>query len=166
MLKKRHLHRLRKHGFFNWNPTAAASAVVAVNGGTMQSNDPNILTQCHSCTVPQTVITYHNVDQVGDGVDKRPDPLAVSLRVDGAGRRADGRTPQALLGVHLHKIKGPKQMLWAATLWEEGVPLEQLPYFFDDEHVCPEKFQKVSCLCRCRADTVRRPVLYVPGHTG
>jgi hypothetical protein len=24
----------------------------------------------------------------------------------------------------------------------------------------------VSCLCRCRADTVRRPVLYVPGHTG
>ena len=89
----------------------------------------SILAQCHFRTGPHTVITYHNVDQVGDGVDKRPDPLAVGLRVDGAGRRADGRTPRALLGVHLHKMKGPKQVLWAATLWEEGVPLEQLPVF-------------------------------------
>jgi hypothetical protein len=46
----------------------------------------------------------------------------VGLRVDGA-----GQTPRALHGVHLHKMKGPKQVLRAATLWEEGVPLEQLP---------------------------------------
>jgi hypothetical protein len=58
----------------NWNPVSAAGAAVAVDGGTMQSNDPNILTQCHSCTGPHTLISYHNVDQVGDGVDKRPDP--------------------------------------------------------------------------------------------
>ena len=69
------------------------------------------------------MITHHNVDQVGDGVDERPGPaLAVGLRVDGA-----GQTPRALLGVHLHKMKGPKQVLRAATLWEKGVPLEQLP---------------------------------------
>ena len=81
--------------------------------------------------------THHNVIQVGNGVDKCPDPLAVSLRVDGAGRRADGRTPRALLRVlHLHKMKGPTQVLWAATLWEERVPLEQLPYFFNNEHAC------------------------------
>ena len=82
------------------------------------------------------MITHHSIDQVGDGVDKRPDPLAVGLRVDGAGRRADGRTPRALLGVHLHKMKGPKQVLRAATLWEEGVPLGQLPYFFDSRRCC------------------------------
>ncbi len=69
------------------------------------------------------MITHHNVDQVGNGVDERPDPaLVVGLRVDGA-----GQTPQALHGVHLHKMKGQKQVLRAATLWEEGVPLEQLP---------------------------------------
>ena len=82
--------------------------------------------------------TYHDVDQVGDSVDERPDPLAVGLRVDGAGRRADGQTPRALLRVHLHKIKGPKQVHRTATLWEEGVPLEQLPCFFDDKHARPE----------------------------
>jgi hypothetical protein len=87
----------------------------------------------------------------------------VGLRVDGAGRRADGRTPRALLRVHLHTMKGPKQVLRAATLWEEGVPLEQLPYFFDNEHAHPEKFPEVPRLRRRRADTVRRPVLYVPG---
>ncbi len=46
------------------------------------------------------MITHHNVDQVGEGegVNERPDSPAVSLWVDGAGRRADGRTPRALLG--------------------------------------------------------------------
>jgi hypothetical protein len=76
---------------------------------------------------------------------------------------ADGQTPRALLRVHLHKMKGPKQVLRAATLWEEGVPLEQLTYFFDNKHARPEKLPEVLCLRRCRADTVRRPVLYVPG---
>jgi len=40
-------------------------------------------------------------------------------------------------------MKGPKQVLQAVTLWEEGVPLEQLPYFFDDEHPLPEKLPAV-----------------------
>jgi hypothetical protein len=60
-------------------------------------------------------------------------------------------------------MKGPKQVLRAATLWEEGGPLEQLPGFFDDENARPEKLTEVPRLrCRC-ADTVRRPVLDVPG---
>ncbi len=71
--------------------------------------------------------TYHCVDQIGDGVNEHPRPFAVGLWVDGTGRRFDGRIPGALLGVHLHEVKGPKQMLRAAALWEEGVPLEQLP---------------------------------------
>ena len=137
--------------FLNWNPVSAAGAAVAVDGGTMQSNDPNILTQCHSRTGPHTLISYHNVDQVGDGVDKRPDPLAVGLRADGASRRANGRTPRALLGVLLHEMKGPKQVLRAAILWEEGVPLEQLPYFFDDKHARPENSRK------CRVSVVTMP---------
>ena len=83
----------------------------------------------------------------------------MSLRVDGTGRRTDGRTPRALLGVHLHEVKGPKQMLWAATLWEEGVLLEQLPCFFDDEHARPEKLTEVLRLRRCRSDMARHPDL-------
>ena len=107
--------------------------------------------------------TYQCVDQIGKGVNERPDPLAVGLWVNGTGRRADGQTPGALLGVHLHEVKGPKQMLWVATLWEEGVPLEQLPCFFDNEHAHPKKLMEVPRLRRCRFDTVRRPVLDVPG---
>jgi hypothetical protein len=98
-----------------------------------------------------------------NGIDVSPDPLAVGLRVNGAGRCANGRTPWALLGVHLHKMKGPKQVLRAATLWEEGVPLEQLPYFSDDKRARPEKLPEVPCPRRHRADTVRCPVLDVPG---
>jgi hypothetical protein len=80
--------------------------------------------------------TYHCVDQIGNGVNECPDPLAVGLRVDGTGQRANGRTPRALLGVHLHEMKVPKQMLWAATLWDVetlkdgyicNVPLPRVP---------------------------------------
>jgi hypothetical protein len=35
----------------NWSPTAAGSAAVAVDGGTMRSNNPNILAQCHFAPV-------------------------------------------------------------------------------------------------------------------
>ena len=107
--------------------------------------------------------TYHNVDQVGDSVDERPDPLSVSLWVDGTGRRANGRTPRALLGVHLHEMKGPKQMLWAATLWEEEVTLDQLPYTFNDVYGSPKKLTEMPLLCRRRVDRARRPVLDLPG---
>ncbi len=100
------------------------------------------------------MITHHNVDKFRDDDDERPDPLAVGLRVDGAGRRADGRTPRAMLGVYLHKMKCPKQMLRVATLWEEGVPLKQLPCFFDDEHARPEKLMEVPLLRHRRTDTV------------
>jgi len=39
----------------NWNPMAAAGAAVAVDGGIMHLNDPNILTQCHFCTGPHGI---------------------------------------------------------------------------------------------------------------
>ena len=65
----------------------------------------NILATHQSCTGSHTVITHHNVDKFCDGVNERPDPLAVDLWLDGAGRRANGQTPRALLGVHLHKIR-------------------------------------------------------------
>ena len=104
----------------------------------------------HFCNVSKT---YHNVDQIGNGVDEHPDPLVVGLWVDGAGRRADGQTPRALLGAHLEKVQCPKQMLRAATLWEEGVLLKQLPCFFDDEHARPKKLTEVLRLCCCCSNT-------------
>ncbi len=87
----------------------------------------------------------------------------MGLQVDGAGLRADGQTLRALLGIHLHKMEGPKQMLWAATLWEQGAPLEQLPCYFDNENTCPKKLTEVQSLRCCRANMARRPVLDVPG---
>jgi hypothetical protein len=76
----------------------------------------------------------------------------VGIWVDGAGRCADSQTPRALLGlgVKLHKMKGPKQVLWAANLWEEGVPVKQHPYSFDNEHARPKKIPKVPGLRRRR----------------
>ena len=50
MLKIRHLHRLTDADLLNWSPTATAGAAVAVEGGIMRPNDPNILAQCHSRT--------------------------------------------------------------------------------------------------------------------
>ena len=41
---------------------------------------------------PHCDFTHRNIDQAGEGVDERPDPLAAGLRVDGAGRRADAPT--------------------------------------------------------------------------
>ena len=54
-------------------------------------------------------------------------------------------------------------MLWAALLGEEGVPLDQLPFFYD-KHAHSEKLAKVLRLRRCRSDTVGQPVLDVSGH--
>ena len=79
--------------FVEMTPSAAAGGtVIADDGGAawLHTMTHNILAINHSRTGPHTVITHRNVDQVGDGVDKRPDPLAVGLRIDGAGRRANG----------------------------------------------------------------------------
>ena len=132
--------------------------VITVQRFRLASTDPQHFSKNHFRTGPHTVITYHNVDQVGDGVDKRPDPLAVGLRIDGAGRRADGQTPRALLGVHLEEVNCPKQMLQAATLWEEGVPLEQLPCFFMMSTLVPKNSRK------CRVSVVAVPTRWdAPG---
>ena len=59
---------------------AAGGTVIAVDGGSAWPQlTHNIFSKNHFRTGPHTVITHHNVDQVGDGVDKRPDPLAVGL---------------------------------------------------------------------------------------
>jgi hypothetical protein len=107
------------------------------------------------------MITYHHVDQVGKGINKRLDPLAVGLRVDSTCRRAEGQTLQALLGINLHKMKGPKQVLRAATLFEVGVPVKQLPYFSTMSTVVPKNSPKCCASARC-SDTARHPVLDVP----
>jgi hypothetical protein len=56
-------------------------------------------------------------------------------------------------------------MLRATTFWEEGVPLQATPMFFNVEHARPEKLKEVPRLRRCRADMTRtrRPVLDVQG---
>jgi hypothetical protein len=54
-------------------------------------------------------------------------------------------------------------MLQTAILWEEEVPLKQLPGFFNDEHTGPKKLPEVPCHCRRRANMARPPVLDVPG---
>ena len=53
-------------------------------------------------------------------------------------------------------------MLWGALFREEGVPLNQLPYFFDNEHSRPKKLVEVPRLRHCRSGTAGHPVLDVP----
>ena len=98
--EKRHMRSLQKHGFDEmdalWPQRAPSSPSTAAP---LASIDPQHFS---NTSLPHRSshcdFTCHNVDQVGDGVDKRPDPLVVGLWVDGADRRADGRTPRALLG--------------------------------------------------------------------
>jgi hypothetical protein len=44
--------------------------------------------------------THHHVHKLNDGLDEGPDPFAMGLWVDGAGRRANDRATRALLGVY------------------------------------------------------------------
>jgi len=60
-------------------------------------------------------------------------------------------------------MKGPKQVLWVATLWEERVPLDQLSYNFNDVYGSPKKLTEMPLLRRRRADRARCPVLDLPG---
>ena len=55
-------------------------------------------------------------------------------------------------------------MLWGALFREEGVPLNQLPYFFDNEHSCPKKLVKVQRLRHCQSCMAGHLVLDVPSH--
>jgi hypothetical protein len=70
------MRRTDSRGFIEMRPSAAAGGtVIAVDGGAARASiDPQHFSIHHSRTGPHTVITYHNVDQVCDGVDKRPDP--------------------------------------------------------------------------------------------
>ena len=70
-------------------------------------------------SVPTCDFTHHIVEKFRDGVDERPDPLAVGLRVDGTARCSDGRTSRGLQGVNLEEMKCPKKMFWGAALWED-----------------------------------------------
>jgi hypothetical protein len=70
-----------------------------------------VLLSSEQCTqsAPSSHCEYKILTQrplSGDGVNERPDPFAVRLRVDSTG--ANGLTPRALLGVHLQKVECPK----------------------------------------------------------
>ena len=148
-------------------PFGCVDAVVAVDKG-VDVPPPqlthNILAIHHSRTGPHTVILLTTTST-------RLATASINAQthlwwVFGLTAPADAPTaehPGVLLGVHLHKMKGPKQVLRAATLWKEGVPLEQPPCFFDDKHARPEKLTEVPRLRSRRADTARRSVLDVPG---
>jgi hypothetical protein len=62
------------------------------------------------------------------------------------------------------KIEGPKQMLWAATLWEEAVPQVQVSEDLDDMHACSKELAEVPRLCRCHPNTAGHPVLDILFH--
>jgi hypothetical protein len=83
--------------------------------------------------------THYHVHKLGDCLNVRPDPYVVGLRVNSAGRRADDRATWALLGVHLHEIKHPEQMLWAPPPWPELVPNNKLSKDLHDPHACSEE---------------------------
>jgi hypothetical protein len=95
---------------------------------------------------------HHHLHKLGDGLDEGPDPFSVGLRVDGAAGRAGDHTPRTLLGLYLHNMKGQKEMLWAATLWVETVPNNELPEDLDDPHAHSEELAEEPCLCGCQPD--------------
>jgi hypothetical protein len=50
--------------------------------------------------------------------------FVIGLWFNGASRHANNGAPRDLLWVNLEELQCPMQMLWAATHWEEGVPLK------------------------------------------
>ena len=129
-------------------------AIIAIDGGVLRPQlTHNILAIHHSCTGPHTVIllTTTPTRLATASINAQTHLRWVFGSTVPADGRADGQTPRALLGVHLHKMKCPKQVLRAATLWEEGVPLAQLPCFFDDEHAHPKNSRK------CRVSVFAAP---------
>ncbi len=93
------MRRLADADLLKWDPFGSVDAFVAVDKGidVPAPRDPQHFSNTSlPHWSPHCDFTHHHVEQVGNGVDKHPDPLAVGLWVDGAGRRADGRTPRAL----------------------------------------------------------------------
>jgi hypothetical protein len=88
----------------------------------------------------------------------------VGLWVDSTGRCPNGQIPRSLLKVDLQKIEGLKQMLWAATLWEEVVLQEQLPKDHDNVRARSKELAEAQHLYRCRPDMASSPVMDIPGH--
>jgi len=68
------------------------------------------------------------------------------LRVDGSGGCADGGARRALLGVGLHKMKCPKQVLWVAFLGEEGFSDEEIPNDLNGIDRSPKELAEVPRL--------------------
>jgi hypothetical protein len=66
----------------------------------------------------------------------------VGLWVDGTGRRTDDQATQALLGVYLHEIERPEQMLQAPPPRPEFVPNNELPKDLNDPHARSEDSRK------------------------
>ena len=95
-----------------------------------------ITTKHHNPRHPHTVTTHHSIDKFRNGVDERPDPFSVCLRVHSAAGCSDGRTCRGLQGVNLEEMKSPKKKFWAAAPWEEVFFPEHAPHLAHDEQAC------------------------------
>ncbi len=71
---------------------------------------------------------------------------------------------RALLGVHLHEIKRPEQMLRAPPPRPELVPINRLPKDLDDPQARSKALAEEPCLLQLRPYAMRCPVLDGPGN--
>ena len=113
-------------------------------------------------TLRANKFTHHHFFELGNGPDEGPHPLPKRLRVDGSGGCSDGGARRALLGVGLHKMKCPKQVLWAAFLGEEGFSDEEIPNDLNGIDRSPKELAEVPRLPVGCPDGTGHPVLDVP----
>ena len=113
-------------------------------------------------TLRANKFTHHHFFELGNGPDEGPHPLPKRLRVDGSGGCADGGARRALLGVGLHKMKCPKQVLRAAFFGEEGIPEEEIPNDLHGLNRSSEELAEVPRLPVGHPDGTGHPVLDVP----
>ena len=82
--------------------------------------------------------THHFNLQLGNGLDERPNPFPICLRVNDAGPSADNRAPRALLWVcvYIEEVQHPTQMLVD----------EEVPHGVHGTNACSEELVEVPCL--------------------
>ena len=101
----------------------------------------------HIASIFSKKSTHHDVHELSDGVNERPDLFSMGLRIDGTVGSADDLTPRALLVIDLEKVERPEQMLWVSTPWSELVSDDELPDELDDSFAGSEELAKEPGLC-------------------
>jgi hypothetical protein len=87
----------------------------------------------------------------------------VGLWINGFAGCTNGGTPQGLLGIDLHKVKPPKQMLWVFAHQLEVFLVKEKPEIIHNVQACPKGLAEGTSLSQRSRVRAGEPIHDSPG---